>query len=359
MKLIVITLSMAILVGCSHIQDNSSKRVPASVGVIGPDGEVTLYYRDADYIIFQSCDPKTFNTSNPDQARKNCHGKVNKIPVESFKQTIRNYVSTDRLHILKPLTPEEIQAFDNEDIPSPEQIQAAEEELDRINSFISKYGHKNDKLIRKDELVKSLRSSKTHASAIEKINAEIEKTLNLIMDPTKLTVAKYKRFYIFNADRDKFLYTILKNFDPFQKFPCGLKGSVDERIKDCSYQVTSENEGFVLVTRTKDFKEVHRETKTGLLWGDRLSLTMDYQNATKACKADLAEVARLSEFTWRLPSNMEYDEAYKNGIDNALPSMNYYIWASPSQAKYSRSACRWQNWHSVHRETCSVRCVAE
>ena len=156
----------------------------------------------------------------------------------------------------------------------------------------------------------------------------------------------------------------MKNFNPSAKFPCGLKGSVDERIRDCSYQLTSEKAGFVLVTRTKDFKEVHKETKTGLLWGDRLPSTMNHYNAEKVCKADLAEVAKISEVTWRLPSKEEYEEAEKNGIRKALPNMNYWFWSSSVHRSYSDGAWLFNGGFGLtyvdyrNSDDYSVRCVA-
>jgi len=349
-------LSVAMLVGCSHVQD--SKRIPASVkdvGVIGPDGDVILFYKDGDYIIVNNCDPNTILGLTPAQARANCQGKTNKVPVESFKQAIRNLVSTDRLNVLAPLTPKEVQAYSKEG-PSSDQMEAMVIELNKINAFITTYGAENANLVRKEELVKALRSYETRVSAIKKINSEVEKALNLITDQTKLTLTK------FNSDKDQFLYTVLKDFNPSAKSPCGLKGSVDERIRDCSYQLTSEKEGFVLVTRTKEFKEVHKETKTGLLWGDSLPSTMTHYNAEKACNADLAEVAKISEVTWRLPSKEEYEEAEKNGIRKSLPNMNYRFWSSSllnsNYAYFFSGNLGYTNIYNRYYEVYSVRCVA-
>lgn len=350
-------LTIAMLAGCSHVQD--TKRIPASVkdvGVIGPDGDVILFYKDGDYIIVKACDPNTVLGMTPAQARSNCQGKSNKVPVESFKQSLRNLVSTDRLNVLKPVTPEELEAY-SKDGPSSDQIEAMVIELDKINAFITAYGAENANLVRKEELVKALRSHETRVSAIKKINAEIEKAVNLITNQTKLTLTK------FNSDRDQFLYTVLKNFNPSAKFPCGFKGSVDERIKDCSYQLTSEKEGFALVTRSKDFKEVHKELSTGLLWSDRLPSTMTLDRAEKACKADLKEATGISGVTWRLPSIDEYKEAEKNGIRKALRNMNYWFWSSshrdekPGAWLVNRDGIGYAVYGSPYSNG-SVRCVA-
>jgi hypothetical protein len=316
------TLSSIILLGCSHLQ--SSIRIPASekdVGVIGPKGEVILFYREGDFIIVKNCDPNTILGQTPAEARENCQGPANKVPVESFKHAIRNLVSTDRLNDLKPLTQEEVRAY-TEDGLSSDQLEAMIIELDKINAFITTYGAENANLVRKEELVKALRSQETRLRVFKKINTEIEKTLNLITDQTILTLTK------FNSDKDQFLYTVLKNFNPSQKYPCGLKGTVRERIRDCSYQLTSKKEGFVLVTRTKEFKEVYRDTKNGLLWGDRLPSDTFFDFAKKACKSQLAEVGKIAEVVWRLPSIEDYYQSERNGMRKALPNMNHFFWSS-------------------------------
>ncbi|MFP5387376.1 MAG: DUF1566 domain-containing protein [Bacteriovoracia bacterium] len=323
-----VLLAMGVLFGCSHFQD--TKRIPAAirdVGVIGPDGEVILYYREGDYIIVRLCDPNTILGMTSAQARSNCQGKSNKVPVESFKQSIRNLVSTARLNVLKPLTPKEVEANSSGNLSSDE-IEAMVIELEKINDFITVYGPVNANLVRKEELIKALRTQETRVRAIIKINAEVEKAVNLIINNTKLTLIKY------SSDKDQFLYTVLKQFSPKQNFPCGLEGSVEERIKDCSFQLTSEKEGFVLVTRTKDFKEVHKEVSTGLLWSDRLPSTMNHYDAEKACMADPKEFAGISGVTWRLPSIKEYEQAEKNGIRKALPNMNDWFWSSSIYPDY-------------------------
>lgn len=351
-------LLLGVLIGCSHVQD--SKRIPASVkdvGVIGPDGEVLLYYKEGDYIIVKACDPNTILGMTSDQARSNCQGKSNRVPLESFKQSLRNLVSTDRLNVLKPLTPEDVEAF-SKDGPNSDQIEAMVVELEKINNFIAVYGAENANLVRKEELVKALRSQETRVSAIKKINAEVEKAVNLIADQTKLTLTK------FNSDKDQFLFTVLKQYNPIQRFPCGLKGSVDERIKDCSSQFPSEKEGFVLVTISKDFKEVHKEVATSLLWSDRLPSTMNHDNAIKACEADLKEFTGISGLTWRLPSIDEYKEAEKNGIRKALPNMNHWFWSRSRKGDFFNIAWLFYGYLGMtdssyrYSDIFWVRCVA-
>lgn len=322
---------IGLLMGCSHV--HNPKRIPSAlndVGVIAPDGEVILYYKEGPYIIVQACAPNTILGKTPEQARKQCEGRINKVPVETFKEAIRNMVSMDRLSILKPLTPDEIVAYKRGALTS-EQVESMLLELEKINNFIAVYGAENANIIRKEELIRALGSNQLREKAIKKIDVEVEKVLNLIVGQTKLTLTKY------NQEKDQFLYTVLKQFDPNQNFPCGIEGSIEERITDCSYQLTAQKEGFVLVTRSTEFKEVHMERSTGLLWSDRLP-KMNHYAAEKACGPNLKEVANITGLNWSLPSIEDYKEADKSGIRKGLPNMNHWFWSSslhPKESKYA------------------------
>jgi hypothetical protein len=312
-KFFLILLSTA--VGLSAL--NLSAKVD-DIGIVGPNGEVVLYYKEGSYIIVKNCDHNTILGATTAEARTNCQGQANKIPLESFKRAIRNLVSTDRLNVFEPLTPEEVEA-DNKDDPSTYEMEKMVVELDKINAFIASYGPENANLVRKKELVKSLASYATKVSAIKKINTEVEKAIKLITDDSVLTLK------MFSTDKYQFLYSVLKTFDP-SKYPCGLSGSVEERIKDCSVQETSSKGNFVLVSRSKNFVEINKDTKSGLLWSDHLSSKMTYSNALKACK-DLKEMEGVAG-SWRLPSIDEYNTAESNGIRSSLPNMNHWFWSS-------------------------------
>jgi hypothetical protein len=127
----------------------------------------------------------------------------------------------------------------------------------------------------------------------------------------------------------------MDQFDSINNTPCGLNGSVDERIHDCSLQPNSQKEGFVLVARTTDSKEVYKELSTGLLWSDTLPTLMDKTNAKNACKDSIAEGAGLSGVSWKLPSINQFKEAEKSGIRKALPNMNSWFWSSTASTNDS------------------------
>jgi hypothetical protein len=159
-------------------------------------------------------------------------------------------------------------------------------------------------------------------------------------------------------------------FDSINNTPCGLNGSVDERIHDCSSRPDSQKEGFVLVARTTDFKEVHKELSTGLLWSDTLPTQMDRLNAKNACKDTIAEGAGLSGVSWRLPSINEFKEAEKSGIRKALPNMNSWFWSSTANTNDSNDPWLYSGHYGntftfsgifnfARKFNFSVRCVAE
>jgi hypothetical protein len=115
-----------------------------------------------------------------------------------------------------------------------------------------------------------------------------------------------------------------KRRSPSSVSDCGLTGSVEERIKDCSAQSDSINGIFVLVSRA-GLNEVFMDKNTKLIWSDSLAAKMNHPDAEKACRSDLKEMAGISG-SWRLPSINEYKTA--NGIRESLPRMDNWFWSS-------------------------------
>lgn len=51
----------------------------------------------------------------------------------------------------------------------------------------------------------------------------------------------------------------------FAATPCGLKGNIENRIKDCA-EFSGTNKEFQLVTRTLEGYEVFKGLRTGVIW---------------------------------------------------------------------------------------------
>jgi hypothetical protein len=167
----------------------------------------------------------------------------------------------------------------------------------------------------------------------------------------------------------KFLYltVLLLSFHAFAK-PCGLTGTIEERIKECA--VTKEN--FVLVAATDKGQEFYKDTKTNLIWGSRIPTDFNHYGSQKACSKDVSGYEVLDSLNWRLPSIREFETAAANGMKESLPGKEFTYWSS-TPVKRSRSWKRRKEpaqvflWDGPEertstgdlKEAASVRCVVK
>lgn len=170
----------------------------------------------------------------------------------------------------------------------------------------------------------------------------------------------------------KFLFILILNafgnsyahvMEHVQRGSCGLDGTIEERLQDCSYQADAEKEGFVLVSRTNKLEEIRKEIATGLLWSEPLPNTVRQYYAGWACRS-LKELSGVTGLKWRLPSIDEYRVAEKNGIRKALQKMNYWFWSS--SVEHPRAAGAWRfngrngkTYNGYRGNYFLVRCVAD
>ncbi len=116
---------------------------------------------------------------------------------------------------------------------------------------------------------------------------------------------------------------------------CGTEGDIQSRIEDCA-QISG---GFALVSKTSANKKVHMELKTGLLWSETISGTMNHEQAVKACHSEIAEVAGLSDLVWKLPTIEQYESADKNGFKEEIPGASSgWFWSATQNPKKSYTA---------------------
>ena len=129
---------------------------------------------------------------------------------------------------------------------------------------------------------------------------------------------------------------------------CGNRGSTEERVQDCAPVPTSHRNfkeySWDLVTRLKGsdgyFREVWKDTQTGLLWGDRLDSRLTHYEAASsvdglveheiACISDEAALAngRISDRLFGLPSRHDFWEADLHGMRQVLPKAWWDHWTS-------------------------------
>lgn len=147
--------------------------------------------------------------------------------------------------------------------------------------------------------------------------------------------------------------------------PCGLQGTIEERMKDCA--VTKEN--FALIYNDDKGVEVYQDLKSKLIWGSRLMMDFNHYGSAKAC-ADAPEATALKEMRWRLPTVKEFEKSASHGMKAILPNMNRWFWTSTPvkmpRRRRRRQPSRAFLWDGVEEKTdtgdlkdaASVRCVA-
>ncbi len=166
-----------------------------------------------------------------------------------------------------------------------------------------------------------------------------------------------------NLILDRMIMESLQRNDSFKR-PCGLMGTIDQRIEDCSYQ-QSPRDYIVLVTRTLDQKEVYKDLITGLLWGDRLPSRIRLPVASMICSNYAIPELGYIKLDWRLPKIGEWESQFSR-IQAVLPNMygdgvDYQFWSSTSFSVYTyiiNGSDGDISREFSQRKTASVRCVS-
>jgi hypothetical protein len=152
-------------------------------------------------------------------------------------------------------------------------------------------------------------------------------------------------------------------YRPNNKQSCGDTGTLKEKIESCSF-VQPEQFNLVLVTRTKELKEVWMDTAKKILWSDRIKENMTFDRALLACHGDMAETGFMSEYSWRLPTIEEFD-GYGEIVLNVLSGMTgssgfYWYWTSSFKGRSVKTFGSTEGQVGTNSRTNSwgsVRCV--
>ena len=176
--------------------------------------------------------------------------------------------------------------------------------------------------------------------------------------------------------------------------PCGLDGSVRERIADCGLAMTDICEGprpallaqdkvcsvailkaedglfsWRLVSRTRQGKDIWRDEKTGLIWSARFDKPVAWKAAEAVC--DLARNGNLDitanlAMGFRVPTDADFKTADLHGVGAVLPGIpktNYWTANSDAQglhiAVFSHEGYRYAYARTAAAKSLySVRCVS-
>ncbi len=160
---------------------------------------------------------------------------------------------------------------------------------------------------------------------------------------------------------------LVASFSSFAAPECGLKGSIEDRIRDCSH---AQKEYFVLVTRIKmrtQTFEVYKDMRTNLLWSDSLYPNeLNYVNGLRACENYIREeMGNIADVNWELPTVNMYREAERSGIKTALPNMKAFFWTVTVNRDDPKSAYMFNgvlgdiSTYTMDYGSARVRCVAQ
>jgi len=341
------------------------------VGIVGPGGQILFYSKDGNDIVVRNYDLNQGLVFTSKETCEKCSDTDRKIAITDFKSYVRNAVSLDRA----------IQAYKIGNL-NDRRLSAIRDDvshiIEQIKDLKKFYGQPNVVLPRPEEVMQALKDNKMQADAIVRINKQVDSVVEAISSPDKL--AKHTH----SMQSNDFMYALLKNFAPVPRQPCGEVGTPLERANDCAKATTSKNtwelvaltKGMKLITRTKELKEVWRDTKTGLIWGDRLEKPYSFNDLVeldknqrvlreKICPTVEAENGKLVKvLRFRLPTIEEFKQANSDGIRTRLPNMDGRYWTSSVFTNGS-----WYGWvfdgstgesdGEVRDDEFAVRCVAE
>ncbi|MBI2606773.1 MAG: DUF1566 domain-containing protein [Deltaproteobacteria bacterium] len=328
--------------GLALSRDSHAARRP-DVGIEGPGGKGSLiYYKDGDRIVVRHCEG-----DYPDvKKRSDCVGKENRVPIEAFKLALKSQITIEKADYLKPLTKAEIQAS-KEGKPDIERLKKREAELTalltRVETRIKNGDCAGDAqcLIDQATATEDLKKAREELAegsgkdaAIKKINGLIDKLVDKEISATTLTP------YTYGKAKDELAYTVLKNFDPNTKFPCGglnpncaeckAKQISEGKVACGETKTTANGSVWELVTRTESGHEVWKDRQSGLTFSDTLGKKYSLNDAQKACVSSVSRDARgkLLNLKWSLPTKEDYEAAEAHGIREVLPNMkDRWFWS--------------------------------
>ncbi len=123
---------------------------------------------------------------------------------------------------------------------------------------------------------------------------------------------------------------LLSNLAFANKSPCGLEGTLQERLKDCK----EEKFKFQLVSRSKKLKEVWRDSRTGFLYSDKLQHSMTFDDAKASCESNF-DILEGIDVSWKLPHFYEPSHVLRA----ILPNMkNNLFWVTAFESNDNTAA---------------------
>ena len=258
--------------GCSSRNLKRPLAGAMDAGIVGPEGEVIVFYKEMGNIVIKECEDHTTLKSRSD-CRLKRGTQERRISVTDFMESLKM-----ALHIpggdYSPEMKEKIEIYKGHSINIRDQRRKKEDlkaQIARIEDFIQEYGEGNSNpdhlLALKDDLIKvenKLGDNAQLEQVVREINSKIDKLVDEVIDSNKLTI------YVYSTQKAHFVFNILRAFAISRVSPFKLK-----RIPGKSFTMGSppdesgrhRNENQVNVTISKDFEIMTTEV-TQRQWFD-------------------------------------------------------------------------------------------
>ena len=268
-----LVLTMLVVLGCSGL----AGRNPAmDAGLIGPKGEVALFFKQDGRIVVKQCTDYTVLKSRNDCVMKP-GTRVRRVPVPEFKNALRMALRIPGNY--DAATKRELEIYNKRGEDRTRELRENQEELQaqiaKIEAFVEEFGVGNDGNLSglRQELA-SVEAQMGDAARLSQVVAKINRDIDQLVDGVIADSAKTpeKSRYVFSTDGTGFVFNLLRAYvktstfaESFQRvggkdveFMMGSPSSEKDRNND---------ENQVKVTFSKAFEIMTTEV-TQQMWFD-------------------------------------------------------------------------------------------
>ena len=262
-----------------------------------------VIYRENDLVMIRSCEENSENMLTIYNIDK-CEGNSRRMSAGLFKKYMLASLPLDSLWGANKTSANQL----------------LESSFFEIHEFISLYSPQK-KTLRLSEVegeIGRLQDKITREAEIKKIEKSVILAISSML--SGFSVITHKNLY-----KHKYLAKVMVELLDF-KDACGLTGTVEERMLDCSPEdfVSPIHEvSFLTVTREDDLSEIFFDRLQNNYWGRLSYERVTFDEARRSC----SEYS--SSFNWRMPAKDKIDELEPAARTSALPYFEVEkIWTS-------------------------------
>ena len=206
-------LTMFVVLGCSGL---GRRALAGDAGLIGPSGEVALFFKEGNRIVVKQCGDYTVLKSRNDCVMKP-GTRVRRVPTPEFKNALRMALAIPGNY--DAATKRELEVYNQRGKDGTRKLQETQEELKaqiaKIEAFVSEYGVGNDgNLSQLRQELASVEAQLGDAARLSQVVAKINREVDQLVDEVIADSAKTpeKSRYVFSTDGTSFVFNLLKAY---------------------------------------------------------------------------------------------------------------------------------------------------